>query len=49
MCGKAGHRAAECYSRAANAVEGEEGGEEGEEVELGGIWHIGAVEAMAEE
>jgi len=48
-CGKAGHRAAECNMRQANAVEKHEPEEEevvAEEAptQLGGVWTIGAVE-----
>jgi hypothetical protein len=41
-CGKWGHRAAECRSREANAVE-EEQVQTIEEVAVGGVWMVGAV------
>ncbi len=43
-CGKSGHRAAECQTRHANAVEETEG--ENEEAQLGGIWAVGAEDEM---
>ena len=46
ICGKAGHRAADCTMKQANAVKKHEHEEEGEEVELGGVWTIGCVEAI---
>jgi hypothetical protein len=43
-CGKPGHRAYECRARQANAVEEFE--DDGEEIQLGGIWTVGAVDEM---
>ena len=46
-CGKKGHKAAECHTRMANAVE--EAGEQeaaAAAVDMGGVWVIGAVEAI---
>jgi len=44
-CGQVGHKAAECWVRTAAAVETEETEKEEAEVELGGVWMIGQVEA----
>ena len=47
-CGKVGHKAAECRAAGAGAVEFEEGIEENVDcgnVEMGGVWVIGNVEA----
>ena len=46
ICNKAGHRAADCTTKQANAVEEQEQEQEGEEAELGGLWTIGCVEAI---
>ena len=47
LCGKTGHRAVECRSRQANAVDEDEPwaeDEQQEEVPLGGVWAVGAVD-----
>ena len=40
-CGKMGHRASECRTRQANAVEEEETEENEDEAHIHGVWSIG--------
>jgi hypothetical protein len=49
-CGKVGHKQTECYARIQNVEEewAEEGGEEEEPTEVGGVWLVGNVEARSD-
>ena len=44
QCNKAGHKAAECTMKQANAVDEQDYPEKEDEVQLGGVWVIGNVE-----
>ena len=46
LCGQQGHRANECRTHSANAVEEED---EEEAVPLGGVWMVGAVDEYEDE